>query len=150
MSKRMPEMRLRTVSFAGMPATALLLVVLNLAGCTSSSKPAEEDPNVFPTNYKSEILNTMTSMLDDPTNVRGAFITDPVLRTTGTEQHYVVCIRSDSRNVAAHYTGSKDRIAYFYGGYLNQLVDATKEQCGNAPYKPFPELEKLCQAKKCL
>jgi len=29
------------------------------------------------------------------------------------------------------------------------LVEATKEQCGNAAYKPFPELEKLCQAKKC-
>ena len=49
---------------------------------------------------------------------------------------------------AHHYTGSKDRIAYFYGGHLNQLVEATKEQCGNAAYKPFPELEKLCLARQ--
>ena len=45
-----------------------------------------------------------------------------------------------------NYAGSTDRIAYFYGGHLNQLVEATKEQCGNAAYKPFPELEKLCLA----
>ena len=43
-----------------------------------------------------------------------------------------------------HYEGSTDRIAYFYGGHLNQLIEASKEQCGNAAYKPFPELEKLC------
>ena len=43
--------------------------------------------------------------------------------------------------------GQQDRIGYFYGGHLNQLVEASKAQCGNAAYKPFPELEKLCQAK---
>jgi len=29
------------------------------------------------------------------------------------------------------------------------LIQASKEQCGNAAYKPFPELEKLCLATKC-
>jgi len=29
------------------------------------------------------------------------------------------------------------------------MVEATKEQCGNAAYKPFPELEKYCFASKC-
>lgn len=132
-------------------ATVFLAFVLalSLADCSSSSKESEENPNLFPTDYKNEILNTMTSTLDDPTNVRDAFITDPTLRAAGSEQRYVVCVRSDSRNANKHYTGSKDRIGYFYGGHLNQLIDATKEQCGNAAYKPFPELEKLCQAKKC-
>jgi hypothetical protein len=59
-------------------------------------------------------------------------------------------VRSDSRNANKEYMGSKDRIGFFYGGRLNQLVEATKEQCGNAAYKPFPELEKLCQARKCV
>ena len=92
----------------------------------------------------------MTSTLDDPTNVRGAFISEPVLRQAGKEQRYVICVRSDSRNANRQYTGSTDRIGYFYAGHLTQLIDATKEQCGNAAYKPFPELEKLCQAKKCV
>jgi len=134
-------------------ASACLLSVLavGLTGCSGSgSKQPEENPNVFPADYKNEILLTMTSTLDDPTNVRGAFISEPALRQAGKEERYVVCVRSDSRNANKQYTGSMDRIGYFYAGHLNQLIDATKEQCGNAAYKPFTELEKLCQAKKCV
>ena len=134
-------------------ASACLLSALaaGLIGCSSgSSQQSEENPNVFPADYKNEILLTMTNTLEDPTNIRGAFISEPVLRSAGKDERYVVCVRSDSRNANKNYTGSKDRIGYFYGGHLNQLVDATKEQCGNAAYKPFPELEKLCLAKKCL
>jgi hypothetical protein len=128
----------------------LSVIVLAFAACSSSKKEPEENPNVFPTDYKNEILTTMTTALDDPTNIRDAYISDPVVRPAGKEERYVVCVRSDSRNLARHYTGSKDRIAVFYGGHLNQLVEATKEQCGNVAYKPFPELEKLCQARKCV
>ena len=134
-------------------ASVCLLSALSagLIGCSSgSSKQSEESPNVFPADYKNEILLTMTNTLEDPTNIRGAFISEPVLRSAGKDERYVVCVRSDSRNANKNYTGSKDRIGYFYAGHLNQLVDATKEQCGNAAYKPFPELEKLCLAKKCL
>jgi antibiotic biosynthesis monooxygenase (ABM) superfamily enzyme len=123
---------------------------VEVAGCSSSGKAPEETPNVFPSAYKEEILNTLTTLLDDPTNVRGAYISDPVLRTVGKDQRYTVCVRFDSRDANKQYMGSKDRIGFFYSGQLNQLVDASKEQCGNAAYKPFPELEKLCQARKCL
>jgi len=125
-------------------------VLLVTVGCSSSKKAEpEENPNVFPSSYKNEILATMATALDDPTNVRDAYISEPVLRRAGNEERYVVCVRADSRNANKLYAGSKDRIAYFYGGHLNQLIDATKEQCGSAAYKPFPELEKLCQARKC-
>ena len=120
----------------------------SLVACSSDKKQAE-NPNVFPADYKNEILTTMTNTLDDPTNIRSAYVTDPFVRSAGKEERYVVCVRSDSRNLNRNYTGIQDRIAYFYGGHINQLVEATKEQCGNAAYKPFPELEKLCQAKKC-
>jgi len=127
----------------------LSVVVLAVAACSSSGKAPAENPNQFPANYKDEILNTMTTALDDPSNVRGAYISDPVIQRAGTEERYIVCVRSDSRDASKQYTGSKDRIGYFYAGHLNQLVEATKEQCGNAAYKPFPELEKVCLAKKC-
>lgn len=132
-------------------ASACLLSALavGLIGCSSSKQP-EENPNIFPADYKNEILFTMTNTLEDPTNIRNAFVSEPVLRQAGKEERYVVCVRSDSRNANKHYTGSKDRIGYFYAGHLTQLVEATKEQCGSAAYKPFPELEKLCQAKKCV
>ncbi len=134
-------------------ASACLLSAFaaGLIGCSSSSsKQPEENPNIFPADYKNEILLTMTNTLEDPTNIRGAFISEPVLQPAGKEERYVVCVRSDSRNANRHYTGSMDRIGYFYAGHLNQLVDATKDQCGKAAYKPFPELEKLCLAKKCV
>jgi len=120
-----------------------------LVACSSDKKQAEENPNVFPADYKNEILVTLTNTLDDPTNIRSASITDPFVRLAGKEERYLVCMRFDARNLNRHYTGITDRVAIFYGGHLNQIVDATKEQCGNAVYKPFPELEKLCQAKKC-
>jgi len=129
----------------------LSVLAVGLIGCSGSgSKQPEENPNVFPADYKNEILLTMTNALEDPTNIRDAFVSEPVLRQAGKEERYVVCVRSDSRNANKQYTGSMDRIGYFYAGHLNQLIDATKEQCGNAAYKPFPELEKLCQAKKCV
>ena len=124
------------------------LAVCALAAC-SGDKPVEVNPNIFPANYKNEILDTMTNTLGDPTNVRGAFISDPVLTAVGQDQRYTVCVRYNARDANHAYMGSTDRIAYFFGGALNQLVEATKEQCGNAAYKPFPELEKLCQGKTC-
>ena len=121
-----------------------------LAACSSDSKKDEADPNIVPTNYKQEIIDTMIkSIFEDPTNVRDAYISDPVLRAAGRDMRYTVCVRSNSRNVSRQYTGIKDHIAYFYGGRLNQLIDADKGQCAKAAYKPFPELEKLCLAKAC-
>jgi hypothetical protein len=129
----------------------LLALATVLAACASSSnQPPPENPNLLPTEYKQEILDTLSTTLDDPVNIRDAFISDPVLTPIGKDQRYTVCVRFNARNPARQYAGSKERIAYFYGGLLNQLVEASKEQCGNAAYKPFPELEKLCHAKKCV
>ena len=126
-----------------------LVVGLALAACASGGKEPEENPNIVPTNYKQEIIDTLTRVLDDPTNVRDAYVSEPVLRPAGKGERYTVCVRANARNLMREYSGAKDRIAIFFGGHLNQLIDATKEQCGNASYKPFPELEKLCLGQKC-
>jgi hypothetical protein len=119
-----------------------------LAACASSEdKPVEA--NLLPTNYKQEILDTLSRTIGYPTNVREAYISDPALGPVGKDQRYMACVRYNARDANNHYEGSTDRIAYFYGGHLNQLIKASKEQCGNAAYKPFPELEKLCLATKC-
>jgi len=131
--------------------SALLCVLgLALAACAANDKK-ESDPNIMPVNYKQEILDTLMSSLPDPTNVREAFISEPALTTISKEPHYTVCVRYNGRNENREYMGSKDRIGFFYGGHLNQLVDADQGQCAKAPYKPFPELEKLCLglAKRC-
>jgi hypothetical protein len=119
-----------------------------LAACSSSSVYST-DPNLFPTDYKKQILLTLTQTLTDPTNVKEAGITDPALRTAGKEQRYAVCVRLNARDGNRRYTGVKERIAYFYAGSLNQMVDADQGQCANASYQPWPELEKYCLAKSC-
>ncbi len=130
----------------GRTATLLALLVAGLAACTGTNK--EPDPNIFPKNYKAEILITMQRELDDPTNVRDAFITEPFIIQASRDQRYAVCVRSNSRNINREYTGIKDRIAYFYGGHLNQLIEATPEQCGKVAYQPWPELQKVCFSDK--
>lgn len=125
---------------------------LAVAGCGANEylgKPKEPEPNIVPVNYKQEIIDTLQRTLGDPTNVRDAGITEPVLMPIGREPRYAVCVRENSRDSAKRYTGVTTHIAIFYAGRLNQLVAATKDQCVNAAYKPFPELEKLCFSKEC-
>ncbi len=128
-------------------ALAVAIFAGVLTACTTEPPPV--DPNLAPVNYKKEIVDTLTTTLIDPTNVHDAFVSEPVLTKVGADQRYAACVRYNARDANRHYTGSTDRIAYFYGGHLNQLVEASKEQCGNAAYRPFPELEKICLAVKC-
>jgi len=59
-------------------------------------------------------------------------------------------VRYSERNLQTQQYGKPEtRIAYFYAGDLNQLVAAKDDQCVNAAYKPFPEVEKLCLVEKC-
>jgi hypothetical protein len=120
-----------------------------LAACGSNDKTPFVEPNIPPTGFKREILDTLRRTLDDPTNVHDAFISDPALTPIGADQRYTACIRYNARDLNRTYVGNKERVAYFFGGHLNQLVEADKGQCAKAAYKPFTELEKLCFATKC-
>ena len=128
---------------------AIALAVLPLAACSPTVTPEPDDPNVAPVKYKQEILDTLSKELGYPTKVRDAFVSEPALTQVGKDRRYIACLRYNARDSDTHYAGSKDFVAYFYGGRLNQLVEATPEQCGNAAYKPFPELENFCFAAKC-
>jgi hypothetical protein len=133
--------RILAVVAAGMMALAM-------AACSFSSKDAEPDANIFPKDYKLELMNTLQRELEDPTNIRDAFISEPFLTTASREQRYAVCVRSNSRNINRTYTGAKDRIGYFYAGHLNQLIEATADQCAKVAYKPWPELQNICFSEK--
>lgn len=131
----------RAIASAGWIALGSLL----LAACGTDKKV--ENVNIFPKDYRTEIVLLLQKSLQDP-NVRDAFITEPVLGNGG-KGPYFSCVRFNPRGANRVYTGSEDRIAYFFEGHLNQLVGATPEQCGKAPYAPFPEAQKLCMAKTC-
>jgi hypothetical protein len=127
----------------------LSALAMALAACASQSKP--ENPNVFPTDYKSEIIATLQKLFtsNETARVTGAFVSDPVLRLVGKDQRYTVCVRYTAHGVSPGEIGNAMRVAYFYGGHLNQLIEASQDQCGNAAYKPFPELDKYCAGTGC-
>jgi hypothetical protein len=129
----------------------LLSVVAAVITACSQPTPPKTDPNVMPARYKDEIIDSLRIIFDknETRSITNAMISDPALRPVGSEQHYVVCVRYTAHGTAFNLTANAERIAYFYGGHLNQLVEATKEQCGNAAYKPFPELNAVCLGKGC-
>jgi hypothetical protein len=138
----------------GYAVAVLLGGTLALGACSSlnvfaGKEEAPVDPNVFPAGYKQEMILTFTRGLVDPTNIHDAEISDPVLHSAGLEQRYAVCMRANTRDGSRRYTGVKERIGWFWGGHLNQLVLAEPGQCAGAVYKPWPELEKYCLARNC-
>jgi hypothetical protein len=132
-------------------AFLLSALVLTLAACSSDASKVETvNPNIYPTKYKQQIIATLRNLIDDPIHVRNGSISDPLLMPVGNDQRYAVCMRFTERDAqTGQYDTPDTRIAYFFGGDLNQLVKATDDQCAKAAYKPFPEVEKMCLVKHC-
>jgi hypothetical protein len=129
-----------------------LAAVLMVGGCATEvgPTPAElkaqwEAQNVFPQNYKADLMAYMRTYLNDPTHVRGAAVSQPQLKTVGPGERYVACVRYDAR-VDGKYAGSKDGAATYVSGKLDRYLDApieVRELCKDAAYASFPELETL-------
>jgi hypothetical protein len=132
-------------------ASLCLMSILAIALAACSSDSERENPNLFPTDYRHEIITTLQNLFKDNDTIRvsGAFISEPVVRPVGNAQRYTACVRYTPHGVSPGEIGNAVRIGYFYGGHLTQLVQASQEQCGNAAYKPFPELDKFCIGKGC-
>jgi hypothetical protein len=129
-----------------------LAAVLVVGGCATEVGPTPtelkaqwEAQNVFPQNYKADLMAYMRTYLNDPTHVRGAAVSQPQLRTVGPGERYVACVRYDAR-VDGKYAGSKDGAATYVSGKLDRYLDApieVRELCKDAAYAPFPELGTL-------
>lgn len=101
-----------------------------------------EADNVYPGNYRAEILAFLRTYLNDPTDVHGAMASPPVLEPRGLGNRYQSCVRYDSAKDVRAGTPGRDHLVIFAGGKLEGFLDA-KEECAKAAYEPFPELEKL-------
>ncbi len=126
----------------------MLAAALALAGCSSfgGSKRGPDivvNPNVYPANYRGQIVTLLTQQLINPIEFRTALISQPSVKpvTDGTEPHYVVCLRFPNR------TEHQTKVVIFLEGAPTQYVDATPQQCGDATYGPFPELAKMSPVK---
>lgn len=122
---------------------AMLASAFILAACSSDPGVVVSDPNIVPQNYRADILAFLRTYLNDPSKIRTASISDLALRDTGRNQRYAVCLRFNARKSNGEYEGLKERIVFFLSGRLDGMTEARREQCANADYQPFPELEQL-------
>ena len=102
--------------------------------------------HAFPDNYKSDILAAMHAYLNDPSGIRDANISTPVLKdVSGSGSRYVVCLRFDGKRANGAYAGDEQIAAIFLAGRFDEFLDAkaSREPCADAAYTPFPELEQL-------
>jgi hypothetical protein len=130
--------------------TVLGLIGLALAGCASGERDYSGPEttrggvavNVFPENYRAEIIAYQRSYLNDPTGIRSAAITQPALRKIGSIERYAVCVRFNAKAAGGTYSGEREHLVIFVAGKLDQMT-VTREFCKDAVYEPFPELERL-------
>jgi hypothetical protein len=120
-----------------------LALSLALAGCNGDWLNARDraiEANTKPPGpgYKADIIAFMRTYLNDPTGVREAYISEPVLRPLENADRYSLCLRYTARNAA-----SKDSLVLFRDGRLDRVIDAARETCKDAAYQPFPELQRL-------
>ncbi len=140
------------------PVRPLLLVLLAaLAGCSAEWKHdrerVERANTTVPLNHRADILAYMRTYLNDPTNVRDAFISEPALRNFSGANRYTVCLRYNAKNADGRYAGSRENLVLFRDGRFDRLIDSrldrgggpdpAREQCKDAAYQRFPELERI-------
>jgi hypothetical protein len=111
-------------------------LVLALAGCSSFNPPpaAAVDPNIYPANYKAALMTFLQTNAYGMVGAISAQLSAPVLRPFGTENRYVACLNATGAD------WHKEKMVVYFGGEINQFVDATEEACKGAAFAPFPEL----------
>jgi hypothetical protein len=124
----------------------LIIIALALSACAGGHhRTDEEGINAYPTNYKTDILAAMHVYLNDPTAIRDASISEPVLKpaTLTTPSRYMLCLRFNPKKTATVYDGMREVAAVFVAGRFDQFIETPKDICAGVTYAPFPELEKL-------
>lgn len=117
---------------------------MTAAGCSGFGGPKTQqaavpppDPNAFPANYRIQIARFLATQLTDRADFRGALISPPVLKPVGDSQHYVVCLQFNG------HTQIRNKVAIYLAGEITQFIDSKPEQCADAAYQPFKELESV-------
>jgi len=136
-------------------------LTLILGGCAHNGSetgvPGDPDVNIVPVDYKRDIVAAMHAYLSDPTGIRDAGISEPVLKSVGGIQRYIVCVRFNGKKRGNEYAGVKEVAAVFLVGRFDHFVERATDkpqekeqekerapvQCAGIGVVPFPELEKL-------
>jgi len=125
----------------------VLLAALALGGCSGGlpgfggpkqgQAAPTVDPNPFPANYQNQVALLLRTTLADRADFNGALIAAPALKPVvdSSNLHYVVCVQLNGHNER------KSKAVIYLAGEPTQYVDATPQQCGDAAYRPFTELQ---------
>jgi hypothetical protein len=123
--------------------TALLAAAV--AGCSYNTQHPPTptvDPNLYPQNYRKTLAVFLSQTLTDRADFFGARVSQAVLKPVGgSEPHYVVCIQFNARSPL------KSKMVIYLAGQVTQFIDAEPEQCSDAVYTPFTELEQVVPGK---
>jgi len=144
--KPLTEMTRQAGRLGGLAPIVAFAAMLALGGCSGLPDLTKErekpvvDPNVFPSDFKRKVRDTLRQNLTNLKDVRDGSISEPVLKPISGTTRYVVCARYNEKSGNA-YVGIKESAAIFLGGEVTQFLDSTRELCGNAIYQRFPEIE---------
>jgi hypothetical protein len=119
-------------------ALAAAIAAASLAACSGLDKkkePVVVNPNVYPQDYRKQIGLLLATTSKDAADFHGTLISQPMLKNVGDTPHYIVCVEFNGHGV--RWT----KVAIYLEGAVTQFIDATPEQCGDAQYQPFGELE---------
>lgn len=133
-----------------MRSMSVLALGVVISACASGNyevsqevrKAEWEAKNVYPQNYRAEIVAYLRTYLNDPTGLKDAAISEPVRKTMGLGDRYVSCVRYRAKGGNGETALSRDHLVVFVQGKLDAFKDG-KEQCSSVSYAPFPELEAL-------
>jgi hypothetical protein len=118
------------------------LLAIALCACSSLGEKKVEE-NAYPADYKVRIREWLALQVADPKSIRDAYIAEPALKARGAVTRYIVCVKFDAKDERGQYQGNKEFAAFYYAGQITQIVEATREMCENALYRPYPEIEKM-------
>jgi len=121
----------------------LFSLALTLGACGHDLVPDSDGINVYPTNYKSDILAAMHAYLNNPTGIRDAAISEPTLKWSDNVNRYIACLRFTPKKNISEYGGTREIAVVFMGGRLDRFVDLPKTECSGVTYAAFPELQNL-------
>ena len=106
-----------------------------------------EAQNVFPQNYKNDLMAFLRTYLNDPTHVRGAAVSQPQRKNVGSGR--TLCrLRALQRAQERRTNMPAQRKAPRFTCRASSTASSTRrrevrEICKDAAYAPFPELETL-------
>jgi hypothetical protein len=118
-----------------------LAAALAAAACAGTKTGPSIETVPPPANYKGQVATFLRMMLIDREDFRGALISAPLLKPVGQNPHYIVCLRFNGRGER------KDKMVVYLGQGISQYIEPTPEQCGDAVFEPYKDLEDLTPAK---